>query len=125
MFCFYVDTDRMERMSSHQETNEFLKYTAVVLQDYTSETDVLARVSDVGFILLKLSQGQDIDEWMIPALDRIRSFSENNGKAYSCDIAAGVYPLKSDDRDLNEMIFNSFFAFQYLFSTFAYGLING
>lgn len=107
MFCFYVDTDRMERMSSHQETNEFLKYTAVVLQDYTSETDVLARVSDVGFILLKLSQGQDIDEWMIPALDRIRSFSENNGKAYSCDIAAGVYPLKSDDRDLNEMIFNS------------------
>lgn len=107
MFCFYVDTDRMERMSSHQETNEFLKYTAVVLQDYTSETDVLARVSDVGFILLKLSEGQDIDEWVIPALNRIRSFSENNGKAYSCDIAAGVYPLKSDDRDLNEMIFNS------------------
>ena len=107
MFCFYVDTDRMERMSSHQETNEFLKYTAMVLQDYTSETDVLARVSDVGFILLKLSEGQDIDEWIIPALDRIRSFSENNGKAYSCDIAAGVYPLKSDDRDLNEMIFNS------------------
>lgn len=107
MFCFYVDTDRMERMSSHQETNEFLKYVAVILQDYTSETDILARVSDVGFILLKLSEGQDIDEWVIPALKRIRSFSENNGKAYSCDITAGVYPLKSDDRDINEMIFNS------------------
>ncbi len=107
MFCFYVDTDRMERMSSHQETNEFLKYTAMILQDYTLETDVLARVSEVGFILLKLSEGQDIDEWIIPALERIRSFSENNGKAYSCDIAAGVYHLKSDDRDLNEMIFNS------------------
>lgn len=107
MFCFYIDTDRMERMSSHQETNEFLKYTAMILQDYTSETDVLARVFDVGFILLKLSEGQDIDEWIIPALKRIRSFSENNGKAYSCDISAGIYPLKSDDRDINEMIFNS------------------
>ena len=107
MFCFYIDTDRMERMSSHKETNEFLKYTAMILQDYTLETDVLARVSDVGFILLKLSEGQDIDEWMLPALERIRSFSENNGKAYSCDIAAGVYPLKTDDRDINEMIFNS------------------
>ncbi len=107
MFCFYVDTERMERISSHQETNEFLKYTAMILQDYASETDVLARVSDVGFILLKLSEGQNIDEWIIPALERIRSFSENNGKAYSCDIAAGVYSLKSDDRDLNEMIFNS------------------
>lgn len=107
MFCFYIDTDRMERMSSHQETNEFLKYTAMILQDYASETDILARVSDVGFIFLKLSEGQDIDEWIIPALERIRSFSENNGKAYLCDIAAGVYTLKSDDRDIHEMIFNS------------------
>ena len=107
MICFYVDTDRMERVSSHQETNEFLKYTAIVLQDYMSETDILARVSDVGFIILKLSEVKNINEWIVPALKRIRSFSENNGKSYSCDISAGVYPLKSDDRDINEMIFNS------------------
>lgn len=113
MFCFYIDIDRMERIGGHGETNRFLRHTAVILQEYASDTDILARISDVGFVLLKLSGSDEGErEWLSAALQRIRSFSELNGTPYQCEVSAGIYPLKAEDYDLNEIVFSAYMCAQ-------------
>lgn len=105
---FYVDTDRLRRLGSSEETDEFLRYCAVVLQEYTADTDILAKVSDRGFVLLKLSSNfQELDEWFTPLFYRVRAYTQKYAKSFDVGMAAGVYPLKAEDRDLNEMIFSA------------------
>lgn len=105
---FYVDTDRLRRLGSNEETDEFLRYCAVVLQEYTADTDILAKVSDCGFVLLKLSSNlQKLDEWFTPLFYRVRAYTQKYAKPFEVGMAAGVYPLKAEDRDLNEMIFSA------------------
>lgn len=103
---FYVDTDRLRRLSSGQETDEFLRYCAVVLGEYTQDSDILAKVSEHGFIMLKLTGGTDkTDAWLTAILDRIHDYAKLYGKPYETNIYAGIYALRAEDRDLNEIIF--------------------
>ena len=105
---FYVDTDRLRRLSSSEETDDFLRYCAAVLQEYTADTDILAKVSDHGFVLMKLTSNlQKLDEWFTPLFYRIRSYTEKYAKPFEAGVTAGVYPLKAGDRDLNEMILSA------------------
>lgn len=105
---FYVDTDRLRRLSSGQETDEFLRYCAVVLGEYTQDSDILARVSEHGFIMLKLTGGTDkTDAWLTAILDRIHDYAKLYGKPYDTNIYAGIYALRAEDRDLNEIIFQA------------------
>ena len=108
LIYFYVDIDRLRRLGDSEEADEFLRYCAVVLQEYTADTDILAKVSDRGFVLLKLSSNfQKPDEWFTPLFYRIRAYTEKYSKPFEVGMAAGVYSLKSEDRDLNEMIFSA------------------
>lgn len=105
---FYVDTDRLRRLSSGQETDEFLRYCAIVLGEYTQDSDILARVSEHGFIMLKLTGGTDkTDAWLTAILDRIHDYAKLYGKPYETNIYAGIYALRAEDRDLNEIIFQA------------------
>ena len=105
---FYVDTDRLRRRSSGQETDEFLRYCAVVLGEYTQDSDILAKVSEHGFIMLKLTGGTDkTDAWLTAILDRIHDYAKLYGKPYETNIYAGIYALRAEDRDLNEIIFQA------------------
>jgi len=105
MYYFFVDVDRMNRIGGRTETNEFIQHVASVLEQYTSDNDILARVAAGGFCILRLSPGISDREWFRPALKSIRSYSESNGKPFSSDIAVGIYQLQPDDRDLNEILF--------------------
>ncbi len=97
---FYVDTDRLRRLSSGQETDEFLRYCAVVLGEYTQDSDILARVSEHGFIMLKLTGGTDkTDAWLTAILDRIHDYAKLYGKPYETNIYAGIYALRAEDRE--------------------------
>lgn len=105
---FYVDTDRLQRISSAQETDEFLRYCAVVLGEYTGDGDILARVSEHGFVMLRLMGGTDgFDEWIHTIVERICSYVQLYGKSFEVSIYVGVYPLRQQDRDLNEIIFQA------------------
>lgn len=107
MCYFYLDIERVERMSGRAAADELLRHTAAVLSDYISQTDLLARVSDGGFAVLRLCAGQEeMEEWISLALERIRSFSAD-GRAYAGQIAAGVYPLEADDYHLDEILFQA------------------
>lgn len=107
MCYFYLDIERVERMSSRAWADALLRHTAAVLSDYISQTDLLARVADGGFAVLRLcSSQQELEGWIQLALRRLRSFSAE-GKTYAAQIAAGVYPLKADDYHLDEILFQA------------------
>ena len=104
-----VDTHRLRRVGGEQETNAFLRYCAVVLQEYTGDNDLLARISDQGFALLKSTGSIDLLlEQVGKILNRLRAYSQKYEKSFSISAAAGVYSLRSEDRDLNEVLFNAF-----------------
>lgn len=108
LFYFNVDTDHLRRLSSSDETNEFLRYCALTLQEYTADTDILAKVSDGGFVLYKLTSNlQNIDEWLRPILIRVREYSREYSKSYEVDMSVGIYPLKAESKNMDEMIFSA------------------
>lgn len=105
MFYFYIDTEKMERKNGSGKTRDFLQYTASVLQEYTSNTDILARAGEHGFALLRLCAGEDeASQWFGPILPRIRDYGKRQD--IFVGIGTGVYWLGSDDRDLGEILFN-------------------
>lgn len=105
---FYVDTDRLRRLSGNHETEEVLRFCALVLQENTADTDLLARVSQHGFVLLKLSgSAEHLRPWVQTVLQRLRSYPQVYGKAVEVNVSAGLYPLQTGDRDLNEILFNA------------------
>lgn len=107
-FYFYVDTERMSRISSASESDEFLRYCALVLQEYARDTDILAKVSDNGFAMLRLTGDADrLDEWIGTILGRIRAYSKLYSKPFEVNMYVGVYALKPQDRDLSDIIFQA------------------
>lgn len=105
---FYVDTDRLRRISGSQESDEFLRYCGVILEEYLGDSDILAKVSEHGFVMLKLTGSADtLDSWLSTILDRIRGYTKLYGKPFESNVYAGVYALKPQDRDLHEMIFQA------------------
>ena len=105
---FYVDTDRLRKIGNSRETEEFLRYCAVILKEYTGDTDILAKVSDQGFVILKQSyDNEKTDEWIMAILKRIRSYTQQYSKPFESDMNVGIYPMKQQDRDLDEMIFHA------------------
>jgi len=97
LFCFCFDPSSENEM-------DFPRHMAAVLQDCAGDTDLLARVSDSGFALLRLSPGErDSAEWLSAALYRLRG-TWQAGRGGAPRISVGVCPLKADDRDWNEIL---------------------
>lgn len=104
--AFYFCFDLRAAASGEDET-VFPRQIAAALQDCAAETDLLARVADNGFALLRLCPGkQEGSEWASAALERLRQ----GGPVPA--VTVGVYPLKASDRDLNEILFRSLRAAQ-------------
>lgn len=109
IFYFYINTEQIQHRSGQEQTNAFLIYTASSLLNYLSDGDILARVSDNGFAILRILSHDDqgIEDWIQTALKRIRSFPNSHSTEFSKSVTVGVYRLTHDDRDLNEIIFRA------------------
>lgn len=107
MVYIFVDTDRLRRLDTGAETDDFLRYCAQILQEYAVTTDVLARVSDQGFVMLRLDTGgHGVDDWLRPLLERVRGYAAAHGKPYDMGVTAVVYPLQPTDTFLKEILLN-------------------
>ena len=105
---FYVDTEGLRRLGTSLEQNEFLRYCAVVLQEHTGDTDMLAQVSDHGFVVLKFSETMEqVQDWIAPVFQRLHTYPQTYGKQLEVSVTAGIYPLKREDRDLNDILFQA------------------
>lgn len=105
---FILDTEYLYRMAGSQEADNVMRYCATVLQEYTAETDVLARVSRDGFALLKLSgDPKQLCALTEPVLKKLRDYPRIHSAPFDIRTAIGIYPLKLGARDLSEMVFNA------------------
>ena len=108
LFYFHVDTDFLRRLASSEYTNDFLRYCAVVLREQAGNSDLLACISDQGFVLLKLNgSNQKTGLWLSSLLVKLRSYPKLYEKPFDVSVHAGICPLELGDRDLNELIFNA------------------
>ncbi len=108
LFYFYVDTEHIDRIYGRAQTDEYLRSTASVLKGQIGEEDILARISDSGFVILRPSEDEEEERhWFRPALKRIKSITEGEVQDDSQKIAIGIYRLKQEDNDLNQIIFNA------------------
>ena len=104
----YLDVDRLRRVTGIGEVEGALRYCGVILQEYAGETDLLAKVSENGFALLKLRKDPQAPlEWLERALERIRDYPQVFSKPFDLFVSAGIYPLTSSTRDLDEIIFSA------------------
>lgn len=104
---FSLDTERLRRMAGGESDN-VLRYCAMVLQDYSSDTDVLARVSEDGFAILRLcADPEELRRWVDTVLQKLRAYPQTGSVPLDIHAAAGAYPLKLGGRDLSEMVFNA------------------
>lgn len=108
LIYFHVDTERLQRLGNRMEAEEFLKYCAIILQEYTGNNDILCKISDEGFIMIKMETEEErLQAWLRPIFYRINEYSVKNEKPFTMTMSAGIYTLKSVDNELNEMIFDA------------------
>ena len=108
MFYFYINVDNLRSISGSDEADRFLCHMAAILDEYTLDTDILSRVSDDGFVIVKLSSDMGLAEkWVVPIINRICGYSQNFRKPYDVNVSVGVYNFKQSDRNLNEIILNA------------------
>ena len=100
--CFYIDIDHMARIIGYEKTNEYLRHTASILEEYVSETEFLAYITNIGFVILRWSGGDVQEEWILSALHRISGFAEESR------VSAGIYYLRENDKEPAPAIFTSY-----------------
>lgn len=107
LFYFHIDTDRLRRLASGDDTNDFLRYCATVLQEQTGNSDILASISDQSFVLLKGNGSSEQTElWLNALLDKLHSYPKLYGKPFDVRIHVGICPLELGDRDLSDLIYH-------------------
>ncbi len=98
MVYFHVDTDKMRKIRSSEETDEFVRHMASVLLGHTGDRDILARVSDQGMVMVRMCPGdEELGQWVSSVLARVQDFGEDDGRY----VSAGMCRLKDGDWDLD------------------------
>lgn len=105
MFYFRLDIAEIRRIAGNEETDAFLRYVAIILGEFVGNLDICARISASGFAVLKMVNGvSQASEWSGQVVRKIKAYPKQ-GVGYRTSAAAGVYFLKQQDRDVNQMIF--------------------
>ncbi len=108
MVTFYIHAGKGQNGSARPDAPEFMRHMADVLRAAAGSGDALARIPGRGFVLLRVSgSGQAAGEWLAPILKEIRDASGSGREGWDYGVSVGVYPLKADDRDLEEVLFRS------------------
>lgn len=105
---FYVDIDHLYRMGNSREVDEFLQYCAEKIREKTEGNEVLAKVSDNGFALLRFTgHAQSMEQWLSPVFASFHEYAVEKGRPFDLSVSVGVYPIKENDRNLKEMAYNA------------------
>lgn len=108
VYYFWIDTERAARIGGRSEAEEAVRYAGDVLNEYAGDQDILARVSQEGIVLFKLTgKHGESGAWIHAAAEKIRAYSEQHGRTYSINAWAGVYPLRQSDKNLDSILANA------------------
>ena len=105
LLYIFVDAAQLDRQIGRAMTDEYLRHIAATLKDHAGDMDILARVSDSGFVLLRVSMDdREEQEWLRPVFERFRNAPLEGQTARRRFYAVGSYQLRQTDRDLDSMI---------------------
>lgn len=111
LYCVvYIGFDivRVNQYYGEGEAEEQLCFAAKELQLSTRDNETAARVSGGGFAVARPSNGeQEIQTWTGQLLDRLNRYMERYGNDYRPSFRAGIYMLRSADRDCESALFNA------------------
>lgn len=104
----YVDIEQLDRLGGRAMADDYLRYVAATLREHSGDSDILARVSDSGFVLLRLSMDdREEQEWLKPVLRRLRKAPVAKGAEHSRFYGIGSYQIRATDHDLYSMVLDA------------------
>lgn len=107
LYCliyFGVDLERLRLLGGPQAAEEELRRMAGILRERCGPEDILARVREGGFALLrKYSRKAELDGWIGETLTLLRT----GGETDALRVSAGSYCLTAADRDPIAVLFNA------------------
>lgn len=104
MFYFRLNIPDARQRKEQEESEEILRLTAAILLSCAGDADLVARVSDTDFAMLRMSPGgTEWNTWLSSVLTRIHKLFERRGRDKH-SAAAGIYRLCQDDMSLDEII---------------------
>lgn len=105
MICFSVDAERLRLLADHGGIDKALAHCATVLRRDVGKGDILAKVDDFSFALLRLNVGAEpVRTWTVKILQQMRAYPKESANPYELRVSAGVYSLKRDDSDLKKTV---------------------
>lgn len=108
LLYIYVEIDELDRRGGRVMADEYMRYVAATLRERTGDSDILARVSDSGFVLLRLTMDDnDEREWLQPVLQRLRSNPAGNSAEDARFYGIGSYQIRATDQELYSMILDA------------------
>ena len=100
-----ADTEIIYKIASRKEVDDYISYISNVLCNNTNDNDILARLSDDRLIVFKnLGNSNDIYKWTENIMSIIENYGHERKKYFPSKAWAGIYELKKDDDDLNEIL---------------------
>lgn len=111
LICIYADSDKLERNFGRDKMLEYVIYVSDYIQKYLTSHDIIARVPGDGlFVLAKV--GNPILAEMPDIIKSISRYGfDDPDNLLRPDVyraSAGVYPIKKNDDDIHECIFNAY-----------------
>lgn len=108
LLYFYTDTELLDRFVGRRKTDDFLREIAIILRNRAKDGDILARVADGGFALLRLTLDEkEEQEWLRPVYDLVAAYREKSEGPVCQRIAVSNYRLRERDLDLNPILFDT------------------
>lgn len=90
------------------EAENQLRFAANELMNSTMDSDIAARVSGGGFVVVRPSSTeQEAARWTKELLQRLNRYGDRYEKDYHPDFTAGIYMLSQSDRDCETALFNA------------------
>lgn len=102
---FKIGTTPHFRTEENDEIKRIIQHSAEVLKSAVAQTDILARVSENGFVVIRYAENQNsAAQWVEDTLFRIRGISAQHRAVISVNATAGIYPLGSSTSDVEKII---------------------
>ena len=100
------DTDTIYRMSNRNNVEDYFRHIAFVINNYTNDdNDIVIKLQNENFVIFKMiGNSEEIYNWIEKLITSIESFSSKFNKNYPSRAWAGIYELKNNDNDINEII---------------------
>ncbi len=105
----YIILDSSYLRSYHGDSSfeDVLKYTALVLSEYTGDREISARITENGFAFAyQATNDEDAKKRLLEVMKKLNSFKDMKEKNNKLVFHSAVYHLGSSDRNCEILLFN-------------------